>query len=61
MPHIGPWTWCTQVTFGPRAHSGVSQGMPFQISTRPSRGPWRPVSSASDAAGEHQVAARPCG
>ncbi len=47
MAHIGPWTWCTQVTFGPRAHSGVSHGTPFQISTRPSRRPWRPVSSAA--------------
>ena len=56
MPHIGPWTWCSQVTLGPRAHSGVSHGTPFQISTRPSRRPWRPASSASDAAGEHHVA-----
>ena len=51
MPHIGPWTWCSQVTFGPAAHRGVSQGTPFQISTRPSRGPWRPSSSLVTARG----------
>ena len=27
-------------TFGPVAHSGEKNGMPFQISTSPSRGPF---------------------
>ena len=51
MPHIGPWTWWSQVTVGPVAHSGVSHGTPFQISTSPSRGPWRPRISLVTARG----------
>ena len=39
--HISPWTWCRNVSRGPRAHSGVRNGIPFQISTSPSRRPWR--------------------
>ena len=32
---------------GPRHHSGDMNGMPFQISTRPSHGPRRPATSAA--------------
>jgi hypothetical protein len=44
---MGPWTWWSQITRALRHHTGDMNGMPFQISTRPSQGPSRPVSSAS--------------
>ena len=31
--HISAWTWCRKTTRGRRLHSGVRNGMPFQIST----------------------------
>ena len=56
-----PWRWCRNTTRGPRAQTGDPNGMPFQISISPSRGPCRPVSSAATARGKHRVAARPGG
>jgi hypothetical protein len=50
--HISAWTWWRKTIFGPRAHTGEKNGMPFQISTRPSRGPARPESSNSAARGK---------
>ena len=46
-------TWCTHAMRGPRAHSGVRKGTPFQISTMPSRGPWPPEDLADHRGGEH--------
>jgi hypothetical protein len=55
-PHL---RWCRKTTRARRDRAGLQKGMPFQISTRPSRGPrWPPVMSARPA-GEHAVAARP--
>ncbi len=31
--HISAWTWCRKTTRGRRLHSGVRNGIPFQIST----------------------------
>ena len=43
MRHISACTWCRNTMRGQRAHHGEKNGMPFQISTRPSRGPVRPM------------------
>ena len=49
--HISACTWCNQVTCGVRAQSGEKNGMPFQISTRPSRPPCQPIISLNAARG----------
>ena len=49
--HISAWTWCSRMIPGPRFHSGEKNGMPFQISTSASRGPWRPINSDPAARG----------
>jgi hypothetical protein len=41
IPHISACRWCRNTMRGPVAHTGDRNGMPFQISTRPSRGPYR--------------------
>ena len=43
--HIGPWTWWRIVRWGRRYQTGLNQGTPFQISTSPSDGPIRRLSS----------------
>ncbi len=57
MRHISACTWWQNTTRGPWAHTGEKNGMPFQISTSPSRRPWRP--SASDRAARGNTAWRP--
>ena len=37
--HISAWTWWRKTMRGHRAHNGEKNGMPFQISTRPSGRP----------------------
>ena len=49
--HISAWTWWSITARGPRYQSGEKNGMPFQISSRASDGPWRPVSSEKAARG----------
>ncbi len=51
MFHISACTWWSHVTCGVRAHSGDMNGMPFQISTRPSRPPCHPIISENAARG----------
>ena len=36
MFHISAWTWCRKTILGHRLHNGEKNGIPFQISTRPS-------------------------
>ena len=43
MRHISACTWWRKTTRGTCAHSGEKNGMPFQISTMPSRAPVRPT------------------
>ncbi len=51
MSHITPWTWCSHVMCGVLAHTGEKNGIPFQISTRPSRPPCQPIISLNAARG----------
>jgi len=41
--HISAWTWWRKVICGLRDHTGLKNGMPFQISTTPSPVPMRPT------------------
>ncbi len=49
--HISACTWCSHVTCAVRDHSGEKNGIPFQISTRPSRPPCHPIISLNAARG----------
>ena len=50
--HISACTWCRKTIFGPRAQTGEKNGIPFQISTSPSRGPVRPIAPESAVRGK---------
>ena len=44
--HISACTWWSHTTVGTRDHTGLRNGIPFQISTSPSSGPNLPDASS---------------